>query len=411
MAETIESPPNEAASAIIAGLDKWSGAQTKAPPAAPQAPQTPSTPSPEPKPASETPKPPDSQPSTEFKLPSFVTQPELPITPEPPKEAPLEEFPAEPPPEIKDEKQKNVWKEWRGKWDKTKKERAELQRKVQELESKSKQPDEATAKRIQELERQNAEFQQHFQRASIENAPEFINSVLRPLQSSYTEAKRIITDAGGDPNQLDKAIVLTGKAQYDAMDEILSGLPESAKGELNAVMRDYKRYAQQRANALADAPRFAADMKAREEARQVQILTQAKQENEQRFDNVVKFLRDDYKFPLLRKSDEPGSESWNQVVDSIVKEGRNLFLENQDINKVAEACVLAPASLALYQLLQNSERARAKAEKELASIRGSEPTMSGSGAPSNGVDLKTDTKRPFADTFMDVLKSKPWENK
>jgi hypothetical protein len=202
---------------------------------------------------------------------------------------------------------------------------------------------------------------------------------------------------------------MTGKAHYEAMDEILSGLPESAKGELTATMRDYTRFAKQRQNALANAPQVAEDIRRQDEQRQLQTLTQAKEQLSKKFDDVLKHTRDVVGFELLRKSDDPAHTEWNSMVDNIVDYGRGLALENQDEVKMLQASLLAPAAMTLRDLWLKAEKRASAAEKELNSLRKSEPSMSSSGAPSNGTPSKDDLKRPFKDLFTDVLKSKPWE--
>jgi Skp family chaperone for outer membrane proteins len=411
MADTIlaEPPPNPATSALIEGLQKWEGKNQKL---APEPAKAQEMPSPQPVAEPTAPEPAKTEPKVEhpeFKLPSFVTGEEPPKPAEPPKEEiSLEQLPAQPP-ATASEKEKINWSKARKLMERQETELKDLRLKAADREAKGKQPDETTTKRIAELEIKNKQYEEFFQRQSIENHPAFVQQVIRPMQAAYSDAQRIISEAGGDTAALDRAIALGGKAHYDAMDEILSGLPESAKGELTATMRDYSRYAKQRQSALANAPQVAEDMRRQDEARQLQYLTQHKEQLSKKFDDVLKHTRDVVGFELLRKSDNPGDSQWNQMVDNIVEYGRGLALENQDEVKMLQASILAPAAITLRDLWLKAEKRASTAEKELSALRNSEPSMSSSGAPSNGTPSKDDLKKPFKDLFTDVLKTKPWE--
>lgn len=400
--ETATAEPNAALTAVQAAFEKAAPLRgTRAAKASSTAPVEPQKPVPEPAPApAPTPEPAPEKPKTpepEYKLPSFVLgeEPAKPATPVAEEEPLPVEAPAG-----SDEKTKLNWKKARDKIDRQEAELKELRAKAQSREEKGKAPNEAEAQRIADLERENTEYKQALQRQSIENHPQFINQVLRPLQASYTEAKRIISDAGGDESALDRALVATGKAHYDAMDEILSGLPESAKVELTSSIRDWRKFNQQRQNALANAPKLAEDMKRADEARQLQAVTEYQKEMDRTYEDVVKHSRDVVGFELLRKSDNPEHAEWNGMVDKIVDYGREL-LRSDDKVKMAQACVFAPAAMTLRDLWKRAEQRASRAEKELAALRSSEPSMSSSGSPNPVKD--DDLKIPFEKLLIQTL--------
>lgn len=360
-----------------------------------------SKPTPEPL-KTETPKSePDLKPAVEQKLPSFVFGEKTEVKPTEP-EIKLADLPKEPP-ATASENEKINWKKTRSLLEKQDSELKTLREKQVLREEKGKELSPVDSERLTQLETENNQLKDQFKRFGLQQDPTFIAQVIQPLRATYGEAKRIIKDAGGNPEQLDKALMLSGKAHYDAMDEILGEIPESAKGELTGVMRDYRRLATTRAEVLADAPRRFDELQKQNVQNQRQYLETQKVDMEKKFDERVKFLRDNAHLETLMESKEEGTEWWNEIPQKVMKTAKMIALENQDMDVVMDASILAASAITYRDLYRKSEERATKAEKELREIKGAEPrvTDAGSATPTE----KIDPKEPFEKLFLRTLKT------
>lgn len=383
-------------------FDKISPARGQKPesPAKPEAPpepkELPSEPAPPPTPEPEKTAPTEAEPPTEVKkVPSFIEK-ALEVPPSEPESQTAdktEDWPEELPTFKSSEESKKAWKTWREKYNALKQEAKQLKERPaldpninQELEflrNRTKQQEELLA------------------RTSVEHHQEFQQKIIAPMHGAWNEAARIVQEAGGDPNDLAKALSLSGRAQFEALDTIMEGMPESAKIEANEAIRTYKRFDNQRRAALAEAPKTAAQLRQADLQRQYETVSKQKEEMKNLFETAVQKLRDEAKVEVLQKSDDPDAKWWNEQADQIVEQSRNLYLNNTDMGKVAIACALAPMA-DVYRKLWMAERADNQKNQKLIKERfGSEPNLSESGGNIRGSDtMQEDLKKPFTDVFL-----------
>lgn len=359
-----------------------------------------------PKPPIEQPKPTEPEPEPlkpaaeqkELKLPSFVLGEEKEAPKEP--EIKLDDLPKEPP-STASENEKINWKKTRTLLEKQDAELKTLREKQALKEEKGKDLSPIDQARLKQLEDENTQLKNEFKRVGLQQDPTFIAQVIQPLRATYSEAKRIIKDSGANPEQLDKALMLTGKAHYDAMDEILGELPESAKGELTSVMRDYRRYAQARAEAVANAPKVYEELQKQNLQNQRQYLETQKGDMEKLFENRVKFLRDNG-LETLMESQEEDTKWWNEIPQKVKATAKKIALENQDMDVVMDASILAASAITYRDLYRKSEERARNAEKELKAIKGAEPRITDAG--SMEATEKVDMKEPFESVFLRTLR-------
>ena len=334
-------------------------------------------------------------PSEEHKIPSFLedalkldpSKEQKPKAPEPDEEWP-EELPVE-------QKQSRV----KGLRDAYKMLKEEV-KKLKETPHR----DPAEQQRLSWLENQNKQMAEVLSRVGVEHSAEFQQNVMRPLTASWNEAAKIVRDAGGDPQELAKAMSLNGRAQFEALDSIFEGIPESAKMEAHDALRNYRRYEEARRAAVANAPKTLEALKARETERQYQELTKQRQDMSGMFDRALTRLRDEAKVEVFKTTDDPDGKWWNEQAERLVTQGRNLFLENTDMDKVALACLLAPAADAYRQLFVRSQQQLTKLQKMFRERIGNEPNLSESSGNAQSFapesQLKEDLKKPFTDVFL-----------
>lgn len=366
--------------------------EREAPPAPVEHTQEPQKPAAQ-EPATTTEKPPDES----HKLPSFLEKALEVPTEKPTVQPATDEWPEEIPVFKTPEESKDRYRKWREQYNKLKEE-------VQTLRSRPQGADEATVERLKTMESQNKEMQAILARVGVEQHQEFQNNVMRPLVGAWNEAARIVKESGADPNDLAKAMTLSGKAQFEALDSIMEGMPESAKIEVNEALRNYRRYDEVRRKAIAEAPKTMEALRKKDLETQYQVINQQREEMRSLFDDAVRRLRDEGKVEVLQKSNDPESKWWNDQADAIIKSGQDLYLENTDMGKMAMAAVLAPMADA-YRKLWLGERASHQKTKSVLKERfGSEPTLtSGGGSGDNAPEVKSqqDLNRPFSEVFLE----------
>lgn len=371
-------------------------AVSEAPPTAP-APPAPPVPDKPPVRETEPPPPPTPPPSDkEPKLPSFLEEAlrtEKPSTQKPPVADEVEtEWSDELPPEQKQSRIKGL--------------RDAYKRVKTELDTIKQRPpgDQVNLERMAALEQQNRQFAEMLSRTGVEYSPDFQQNIMRPLYASWNEAARIVKESGGDPENLRAAMSQTGRAQFEALDALFADLPESAKAEAHDALRNYRRYESARQAAIADAPRTLEAIRARETQRQSQELGKARNEMKNMFDTALSTLRDEAKVEVFLKTGSPETEWWDKQGDQIIQQARDLFLENTDLNKMAYACLLAPAADAYRNLFMKAQKRVAELNQIIKEKGWNEPVLSESGGNAahltNEAQTAEDLKKPFAQVFL-----------
>lgn len=367
------------------------GTETPAAPVTP--PQEPKEPAAEVKPPAPEQKPTEAtkKPSEESHVPSFLEE-ALKLEPSQPAAAPIEEeWSDELPPAEKQSRIKSL--------------RDAYKKLKQEYETVRAKPamDTETQTKLTTLEAQNRQMQEILTRMGVEQSADFQQNIIAPLHGAWNEAARIVQDAGGNPQDLAKAMSLTGKAQFEALDQLFEGMPESAKSEAHDALRTYRRYEEARRQAIANAPKTMEVIRQKETQRQLSAIKQQREEMANMFDNALAQLRDESKVEVFMKSSDPNTQWWNEQGEKLVAQARQLFLENTDMSKVAMACLLAPAADAYRTLFLKSQKKVSELQKLINDRIGGEPNLTESAGKHTMMpdeQLKDDLKRPFADVFL-----------
>ena len=336
------------------------------------------------------------------KLPSFL---EKALTTEPQKETPQKEtppeegeWPEEMPQVQTTEEQRNNYKKWRAAYKQAKDEVAALKS----------QPhlDEATKGQISLLENDNRAMREQLQRMGVEQHREFQQKIIQPMQAAWADASRIVKEVGGDPQELAKALNLTGKAQFEALDEVLREVPESAKLEVNQAIAAYRRLDEHRKAVLdkRNLPQTVEALRKKDMETQLTFLNKQKEQMRSMYDQAVAKLRDEAGVEVLQKSNDPDAAWWNDQADQIESVGRGVFIDNTDLSKMAYACAMAPMADVYRKLWLRERTERLKSDRTLKERFGSEPTLSESGGNfKSEPNPQEDLKKPFADVFIRTL--------
>jgi hypothetical protein len=347
----------------------------------------------EPKPATTPPpeSPPPQTPPEEHKIPSFL---EDALKPEPPKVEiadPEADFPDDLPQEQKTSRIKGLREAYK-----------KLKTEVQTLRNTPNRDPQEQAK-LQWLENQNKQMAEVLSRVGVEHSAEFQQNIMRPLTASWNEAARIVRDSGADPQELAKVMSLSGRAQFEGLDNLFSDMPESAKAEAHDALRAYRRFEAARQHAVANAPKTLEAIQQRETERQYQEVSKQRSEMQNMFERAVTRLRDEAKVELFQKTTDPEGQWWNKQGEDLIEQGRSLFLENTDMDKVALACVLAPTADAYRKLFLTSQKKVTELQQFIKERIGNEPNLSESSGNAGGGpagSMSEDLKKPFADVFL-----------
>jgi hypothetical protein len=359
--------------------------------AAAEAPAAPTPPPPEPTTPPEPTAPEPAKPPTEFKVPNFLEEALKGEAPAAPEADPEADFPDDLPQEQKQSRIKGLREAYK-----------KLKTEVATLRSQPNR-DPAEQARLQWLEQNNRQMSEMLSRVGVEHSQEFQREIIAPLTASWNEAARIVKDAGADPQELAKAMTLTGKAQFEALDMLFQEMPESAKLEAHDALRTYKRYEEARQRAVANAPRTLEALQKKEAQRQYQELGKQRQGMAQMFDRALAMLRDEAKVEVFLKTNDPEGKWWNDQGEQVIQQGRQLFLENTDMDKVAMACLLAPTADAYRKLFLQSQQKVGELQKIIRDRIGGEPNLSESAGNGNlgpESQLKEDLKKPFDQVFL-----------
>ena len=325
-------------------------------------------------------------------MPSFLEQ-QLGTVPEPPvklPEAPIEDFPDDLPPEQKQSRIQGLREAYK-----------RLKTEHETLRTQAPQQDEASKQRMAALEQRNAQMQEVLQRMGVEQHAEFQQQIIQPMTSAWQTAAGIVQEAGGDPEQLARAVQLHGKEHFEALDEVFEELPESAKMEAHQAIAAYKRLDKARQKALAEAPKTYEALHKRDLEREYQNVNAQRKEMANMFDDAVRTLREEAKVEVLQRTTDPESAWWNEQGDSIVNTAKQLYLENTDMRKMAMAVLLAPMADAYRKLWIQERMKNQKTEGMIKERYGAEPYVGSTGG-GNGSEaqMKEDLKQPFDKVFL-----------
>ena len=339
------------------------------------------------------------------RIPSFIEK-ALDVTPSQPEstqpaavagqaaQPPVADEIPEEPPVAATEESRNNWKRFRDEYKKLKTEVSTLKNRPV--------LDDQTKGQLEFLQNQNKEMAAHLERMSVETHQDFQQNIIRPMHGAWMEAAKIVQEAGGNPDDLAKALTLSGKSHFEALDEIFSGLPESAKAEAQPAIAAYRRLDDRRKAAIADAPRTIQALKQQDLQRQHDFLQKQKSEMSAMFDDAVRILRDEAKVEIFQTSTDPDAKWWNDQAETLVNASKKLYLDNTDLKRTAMACLLAPAADVYRKMWMAERAARLKIDKTQRDRYGSEPTLSESGGNSrtDTPSMEEDLKKPFSDVFL-----------
>jgi hypothetical protein len=333
---------------------------------------------------------------TESKLPSFLDSVATPAKTETVPAAAESEWPEELP-GTKDEKAKANYKKWRQEYHERGQQIQTLKSEVEAAKKNVEKPLLEVQEKLKSLQQENANLSA---RLGVENHPEVLK-IRSQRQGAINYANKLITDAGGVATDLQKALNLTGKEQYDALDQIYSSLPESAKSELSTVVRDIKLLNQRHDAIFADVSKSAEQLHKRDLEQQKSYLEKEREDMGKTVNDVITEMREVHKVPLLVKGNDP---AWNEKIDKIEAGARETLLNNPNFKRLAAAVVMGHMVDEMFQLLSEVNTRRVKAEARLKEIDDAHPTIETEGGISGVLSQKENGTEDFGEAGLRYLR-------
>jgi hypothetical protein len=187
------------------------------------------------------------------------------------------------------------------------------------------------------------------------------------------------------------------------LEEVYSGLPEVAKGELSAVIKDIRLYDRRRDAVLSDPRRSLEHLRKEDLLNQQRQLQEQERETDNLLERTLVRLREHSKVEVLQRSTDPKDKWWNDQVDQIENTARQLS-KTHDPEQLMAAIALAPMTDAYRKLFLDSQDRIAQLEKRVAQFESHEPSLDGEGTDISSVERqKKELAKPLGQAFRDIL--------
>lgn len=232
---------------------------------------------------------------------------------------------------------------------------------------------------LEKVQQENKELLDVVEKIGLERSPQFTRKFIKGREELIGKTLAKVTEVGGDGDAFKKALGLSGKARFEAMEHALVDVPEMAKAQIAGLVGNLE---------TIDAEKDAVLAKSRETLTdwERQQLEQAEQQRQQmgvaqrtRFTQLLDAMSGTTM--MLRKvpAETPGADQWNATVDEIVKGGETLLFETTDWDQFAAASIRAKAYEKLEPMFKQTHALLAEANKRIAELTAAEPGTSNGG--------------------------------
>lgn len=228
---------------------------------------------------------------------------------------------------------------------------------------------------IEDLRKQNHELQQRLERVDLASSPKFQREFVQPRNKMYAEAKGVLKEAGADPEALDQAIGLTGKARIDAFDAIVESIPsQTLRDRFGRLVDGVDAKNREINEALNDARKNGEQLKKQETIANHEAILRQETELKTMLQIARRDLAENAKMPVLQKTGSKDYEWWDKQVDEIDALAEHFMLRAtpEMLPKIAYGAAMVDA---LLDMFHSERRARLASEKRLAAVEDAEPGL------------------------------------
>lgn len=276
-------------------------------------------------------------------------------------------IPEEPPAYLKTEKAKEDHRNWRKKWVGLLAENAQLKA------AKPAPAEDPTV--IEDLRRQNQDLLTKIERVDLMSSPKFQRDFINPRNNLFAEAKAVLKEAGIDPDSLDNALGMTGKARIEALDAIATEIPSQLfRDRFGRLIDGMDAKTREINEALRNAKGNREQLSRQEKLEQHAQIVEMEKQMKAGLQMTRRDLAENLKIELLHKTGKPEYEWFDKIVDDVDATAEEIMLRSTP-EKLPTIAYFAALYGPTRDLFHAERKARLAAEERLVAIEGVEPTL------------------------------------
>jgi hypothetical protein len=213
------------------------------------------------------------------------------------------------------------------------------------------------------------------ERYDLQAHPAFQEKYLKPRQQKFDDAYNLVKEAGGNPEELRRAMSLVGESRIEALEGIAESIPhQMMKGRFERLIEGIDADSRVINEKLANHRQTIQEEEKNETIRRHETNEKMAKEWKSLLGAARTDLMENVKLEALVKVDRPGFEWWNNQIDEDDAVAEEILLKSTP-QKAAVAAVLA-SKCGTYRSMWQAERELTKAQaKEIAELKGAEPTL------------------------------------
>lgn len=271
---------------------------------------------------------------------------------------------------------------------------AELKKQLAERDNNTKPPAEYETK-LAQLQRERDELEAVVAKVAVERSPVIKSRFDQPIQKAMDEAKKLIAEIGGNPEDVAAAL---SKGTWREISDALTAItpPEATPYDTNALTDLARRILRTRSEKqeFIDAGRAKLEEAEREEIlNEGEQLKQAAQARREVFPNIIADLAKTDGVLRILPGDHPDIQAWNAEAQAIPQRALEMVEGAQSFQDFAVMAARAAQVQPLYALaqklhLQKQEQAAkiGKLEAQIAELTSATPRPASGGNTTNPAD-------------------------
>lgn len=229
---------------------------------------------------------------------------------------------------------------------------------------------------LEQVTKERDELLERMERVSLLDSPKFQADHIIPRKKAFDSLVGLVKDYGSDVGTLQRAMGMQGKTRIEALDAIREELPSAMlQSRFDRLVEDIENRTATINDALRNSKQTAEELKRQETLSREERLQQEHKQWKGLLDAAHRNLLENHKLEPLQKVDRPGYEWWNTQADEILSIAEDILLKATP-EKAATAAVLAGSADAFRKMWLAERAAREAGDKELAELRGADPSLS-----------------------------------
>lgn len=228
---------------------------------------------------------------------------------------------------------------------------------------------------IEKLRQDNHDLMARIERVDLASSPKFQRDFVQPRNKLFAEAKAVLKDAGADPEALDHAMGLMGKARIDAFDAIVEAIPsQTLRDRFGRLIDGVDAKNREINEALGNARKNSEQFKKQETIANHEAILRQETELKQMLQIARRDLAENAKIPVLQKTGDPNYAWWDKIVDEVDVLAEHFMLKAtpEMLPKIAYGAAMVDP---LLDMFHSERKARLAAEARLKAIEDAEPGL------------------------------------